>query len=238
MGEIFEGIGQMLERPDIYVSMEEPSSISTTSIGTDALGTCVGFLFHLNHYSDDSVISIVTSFMVHYYSEVDEAGLTVVETLKEVLRYLGERLKTHLGFTAFYSDDKPHVKISFTHLLIVGGDPTEAAKVQNGFALLNKNTFDDLVDDKDDDEIRFLIFDLMNKVIIFKSISKMLSDREEKHSKSKQIKFLLQVFPVVDRAIEKKEQIRKQSSTTIGKNATFFSIYPTKKHSILKIQQH
>jgi hypothetical protein len=144
----------------------------------------------LNHYLDDSngsVISIVKSFMVHYYSEGNEAGLTVVETLKEVLRYLGERLKKDLHITAFYSDDKPHVKISFTHLLIVGGDPTEAAKVQNGFALLNKSTFDDIVDDKDDDEIRFLIFDLMNKVIIFKSISKMLTDREEAHSKSKQI---------------------------------------------------
>jgi len=155
------------------------------------LGTCVGFLFHLNHYPDDpddSVIPIVKSFMVHYYSEVNEAGLTVVETLKEVLRYLGEKLKKYLGITAFYSDDKPHVKISFTHLLIVGGDPTEAAKVQNGFALLNKSTFDDIVDDKDDDdEIRFLIFDLTNKVIIFKSISKMLTDPEEKHSKSKQI---------------------------------------------------
>jgi hypothetical protein len=101
MGEIFEAIGQMLERPDVHVSMEEPSGISTTSIGTDALGTCVGFLVHLNHYTDDSVISTVKSFMVHYYSEVDEAGLTVVETLKEVLPYLGERLKKHLGITAF-----------------------------------------------------------------------------------------------------------------------------------------
>jgi hypothetical protein len=33
MGEIFEGIGQMLERPDVYVSMDKPSGISTTSIG-------------------------------------------------------------------------------------------------------------------------------------------------------------------------------------------------------------
>lgn len=42
--------------------------------------------------------------------------------------------------------------------------------------------------------------------------------------------FLLQVFPVVDRAIENKKQISQQLDVTTGKSATFFDIYLTKKY--------
>jgi len=163
----------LIKSVDVHVDMLEESKTSTTTIGTDSLGPCIGYLLDFNYYNDRSGLTNTMCFIEHYSFWVDNTSESSTETLTDHLKYLSDKLKNHLQIDSFYSNREARPRISNCCLVIAGSDVKKILDIHNAFSLLHLSNFNnDILTDDVNDDVRFLIEQLLDRTIILKSIIK------------------------------------------------------------------
>ncbi|CAF4960130.1 unnamed protein product, partial [Rotaria sp. Silwood1] len=156
---------------NIMVDQNE-SNISNTTIGSDYMGPCLGFLLDFKYFGFQQCI------LSHYTFPISEKDLTEVQLLVKILEYILAEIQHVLHAPSFKFNGTP--VLSQVFLLVAGGDPEEAKNIHKSLCLLNvnENNFD-MKSATSDEDVCWLYHELFNKVIILKSVVKQLNNRAE-----------------------------------------------------------
>lgn len=159
----------------IEVDMDN-SGRSNNMIKTDWLGPCIAFLFDFKFKGENICV------LSHFSYSFDVAALHGEEILVKLLDFLVAELEFCLGINKFALQGVPFIQNM--SLVVAGGVEKESNLIQSSLSTLNNiNDFDIRQACDNDADICFLYYLLLNKVIIIKSVSKQLSNREESNGK-------------------------------------------------------
>ncbi|CAF2978624.1 unnamed protein product [Rotaria sp. Silwood2] len=162
----------LVPHADVNVDMGE-SGTSKTTIATDYLGPCLCFLFDMKFFGDN------VSFISHYSFSINDEKLSPSELLIKILEYLVTELRYAFQIPALISE-KGQSYFSNVVVLIAGGDPKECKNMHNALCMLNSNDNNFNIENEcEDNEVRFLYYKLKKRIIIIKSVSKMLKNKDE-----------------------------------------------------------
>ncbi len=140
------------------------SAISTTTIATDYLGSCLCFLFDMKFLGRNM------SFISHYSFSINDEELSLSELLIKILEYLVTEIHYSFPIRALISEEGQSY-FSNLILLIAGGDPKECKNVHNALCLLNSNDNKFNIENEcEDNEVCFLYYKLKKRIIIIKSL--------------------------------------------------------------------
>ncbi|CAF3517647.1 unnamed protein product [Rotaria sp. Silwood1] len=125
----------LVPHANIMVDQNE-SNISNTTIGSDYMGPCLGFLLDFKYFGFQQCI------LSHYTFPISEKDLTEVQLLVKILEYILAEIQHVLHAPSFKFNGTP--VLSQVFLLVAGGDPEEAKNIHKSLCLLNvnENNFD------------------------------------------------------------------------------------------------
>ncbi|CAF1489768.1 unnamed protein product [Rotaria sordida] len=176
MSNTYEGITTVLV-PSVEVTVNfNDSDKSTTSIGTDYLGSCICFLFDFT-YCDEQIC-----VLDHYTYPKDEKGLSPDKVLALLMKQFVSTIKDNLYLRISEQIYSSATTVSNLRLLVVGGDPKESRRIRHTLSSLNANSFK-LKAILNDPEHLYLAEQLINKIILLKSATRSLTGREEREGK-------------------------------------------------------
>jgi hypothetical protein len=156
---------------DIYINQ---TGISVGTIKIDSLGPCLVFLldFELNGLS--------MAYLQHYsFLELDESGTDPPEVLEQFISIICENLLHHLGPGIIRPGSSDIDKLHVVKLIVVGGDVEEAKLIKTAFTLLDSSKSNVTLELNDSDE-SYLHQQLINRTIIFESVTKNWSSSDDK----------------------------------------------------------
>lgn len=93
----------------------------------------------------------------------------------KILKFIVDEIRVYLSIDPFTSPDNSKC-VTDIRLFVCGGDVKQSCFIHNALSTLNSHQ---LIDMNYDEDTHYLYKQLLNKVIILKSISKMLGNGEE-----------------------------------------------------------
>jgi hypothetical protein len=125
MSNTYEGITTILV-PSVDVNVDlNTSDSSTTTIGTDYLGSCICFLF------DFILKGKPMCVLDHYTYSKDEKDLSPEKVLALFMENFVDAIKYHLNLEPLQQISSSTTIISNVRLLVVGGDPRQSRLIRN-----------------------------------------------------------------------------------------------------------
>ncbi len=151
------------------------SDTSQTSIQTDNLSSCIGFLL------DFKLDGVDRCLLSHYIFSIEETNLSPLDCLIKIFQFISGELNHCLKINLFVYEHTTH--LSNLYLLIAGGDPHASKFIHDSLSLLNSNSNDFYIKTIcTDADAHYLYDNLKNRVTIIKSVSKILKNKEESAS--------------------------------------------------------
>ena len=169
----FENISEILvPRVNVDVPMNE-SGISSTTIGTHAVGPCIFFL--LDFVIDDKP----HSYLNHYSFPIDESNLSIEKVLIRILNIIWDSLKEKIENEIDSPEVLQKTSVSNFKLIVGGGDLVEGKLIREAFNLLNNDETNAISRLCHDQHVLSFYQQLIKNTFILKPVTRMMNGKAE-----------------------------------------------------------